>query len=243
MPPNGWVAFTEINQDAAPSLPSHVNLKLNGTISESVLILQSPVVKWRGCGGKSNYETLAAAEKQKKQTRGGWRGRRPKHWRRLTWFGQSRAAWRYKPFHQPLNARPNLLTFMKIAQRCQTVRTLRPEWAVNSGKTFTNLSEWRGPSEKAALRCGVCAGRWRYKQSNKNSRTKTLKLKCDPVTSQLVHYVAKKGTRTTRSSQKQTLRHRCLCYSKLMSILVSVTSGWIFLSVLWYNSTKKFKMF
>lgn len=143
-PPNGWAAFTGINQDAAPPLPSRVNLKLNGTISESVLILPSRVVKWRGCGGKSNYETLyAAAERQEKQMRGWVEGGgdvapsvdAARH-------GLGRAARRYQPFHQPLNARPNLLTFMEITlSGCQN--------AVNSGKTFTNVSESRGPTKRA----------------------------------------------------------------------------------------------
>lgn len=37
-------------------------------------------------------------------------GRRPERQRHSTPFSQSRAAWQYQPFHQPLNARLCLLT-------------------------------------------------------------------------------------------------------------------------------------
>lgn len=98
-----------------PSRPqdSHSDLTLNGTISRS--LLWSPDVKWRGCGGRSNYETTA-----EEQSRAGNRcpdrvegrgGRGPPGAERCsTQFSQSRAAWHYQPFHQPLNARPCLLT-------------------------------------------------------------------------------------------------------------------------------------
>lgn len=99
-----------------PPLPLYLNLKLNGTISESLLILPSCDVKWRGCGGKSNYESVAEEQSRggnRCLTDGGWRVEgdvAPSAQRRSTRFSQSRAAWRYQPFHQPLNARPCLLT-------------------------------------------------------------------------------------------------------------------------------------
>lgn len=61
----------------SPSLPWCLNLQLNGTISESLLILACCVVKWRGCGGESNYRAEQGQKQMRGRTDGGWRRRRP----------------------------------------------------------------------------------------------------------------------------------------------------------------------